>query len=168
MSKLVRVAHCQSESVLTRQPPTHGGDWQCVDGRTGKGRKKQRWRKGGVRETKKLHVSTWRWQLMRCTIIIFSRRSTALWQRAVGNHFSSSALTSICSALCGASCRPGCAQGPHLQKQYFRGRQLRKFSAGLLSSFPQHLCKIGLFSYRPFFVTTEEFLKQRSNLVLAV
>lgn len=94
MSKLVRMAHCQRESVLTCLSSTHGGDWHHweEEGTKKRGGSTDRGREGGGgRGTKKLHVSTWCWQLMRCTIIIFNQRSTALWRGAGHNNSSSSA-----------------------------------------------------------------------------
>lgn len=90
MSKLVRVAHCQSESALTCHPPTHSGDWPYQEG----GMRKTT-TEGGRRETKKLHMSTWHSQLLRCTIIVLNRWITPLLQKSVDDNFSSSPLVII-------------------------------------------------------------------------
>lgn len=103
-------------------------------------------REGGVRQTKKLHVSTWCWQLMRCTIIIFNWWSTLLWQRAVGNDSSSSALMSI---YLGPRVQQMKLRPYRLDNHDTRGRNLRKFWVRLLSALPQHLL--------PLFFLTEGF-----------
>lgn len=116
MSKLARVAHCQSESALTWHPPARekGGGGDTVGRGGGEGE-----REGcSGRETKKLHVSARGWQLMRCTIIVFNWRGAASWQRTVDGNLSSS------------SSRVGLAVHRQLQrprkafpKQNYRGRK---------------------------------------------
>lgn len=129
MSKLVRVAHCQSESVLTCHPPDP--QW----GLTVWWRRKQSER--GTRRRNCIgggHMALTAYEMYNYYLQLVKHMVVA--------ETSGQSFLFICSCVHLGSCRPR-----------FTPVLLQKSWRGLLSAAPQHLPKISLFSYRRLFVS---------------